>query len=147
MRRPIRYARYAASLLCAASAGSLLFSVRIAMMVFGDMPDDRLSAGRIAGRAFVSAYAISASAALIALVVTIATRIELKDRALSIALLVMALLELLWIAPAIVAHGTGWPGSFASLHATGGALHLVLVVLSLVLAWRLLGDAKDGTAA
>ncbi len=127
-------------MVCAAAAGSLLFSVHVATMVFREMPNDRLDAGRIAGSAFVGAYATAAVASVVAIVVTVVTRAAIPQRLLAVALLVIAALELFVVAPAILAHGTGWPGSFASLHATGGGLHLLLVVLSLALAWRLLGE-------
>jgi uncharacterized membrane protein required for colicin V production len=136
----VRRARQAASVVCAAAVGSLLFSVHIATMVFREMPDDRLLAGRIAGRALVGAYATAAVASVVAIVVTVVTRAGILNRVAAFALLAIASLELFVIAPAILAHGTGWPGSFASLHATGGGLHLLLTVLSLVLAWRLLGE-------
>gem|GEM_PF-1884462 len=144
----VRIARKAASLWCAAALGALLFSVRIATTVFADMPGDRALAGRIAGRAFTGAYAIAMVAAVIAVIVvwlsrTVGSRV---DRWIAAGLLVAAATELFWIAPAITQHGAGWPGSFASLHATGGALHLLLAVCALVLAWRLLDGADEAAA-
>jgi hypothetical protein len=129
--------------------GALLFSVHIATSVFREMPDDRMLAGRIAGRAFVGAYSITAVAAAIALLVALTVRVGTgaADRWIALTFLVAALLELFWIAPSIVQHGSGWPGSFASLHATGGALHLLLAVFALVLAWRLLKDGDVARAA
>jgi hypothetical protein len=140
--------RRIAALCCAASLGALLFSVRVATTVFADMPGDRLLAGRIAGRAFTGAYAIAGVAAVIAVLVVwfAPTSRPRADRWLAGALLVAAALQLFWIAPAIGRHGVGWPGSFASLHAAGGAVHLVLAVVALILAWRLL-DGADGRAA
>jgi hypothetical protein len=144
--RRARYLRQAASLSCAAAVGALLFSVHIATTVFREMPDDRMLAGRIAGRAFVGAYSITATAAVLALLIATTLRggRGMKDLWTAGALLIAALLELFWIAPAIVQHGVGWPGSFASLHATGGALHLLLAVLALTLAWRLLNEGDEG---
>ena len=141
----VRIARKAASLWCAAAVGALVFSVRIATTVFEDMPADRALAGRIAGRAFTGAYAIALVAAVIAVLVvwlphTARSRV---DRWMAAALLLGAGVELFWIAPAIVRRGVGWPGSFASLHATGGAVHLLLAVVALILAWRLLNGTDD----
>jgi hypothetical protein len=130
-------------MLCGAAVGALLFSVQVATMVFRDMPDDHLTAGRIAGRAFVGAYGVAAFVAVAAVVVAFVTRSSLVDRCLASAILVLAGLQLLWIAPAIVSHGSGWPGTFASLHAVGGAAHLLLAALALLLAWRFLGDVPD----
>ena len=134
--------RQAAALVSAAAVGALLFSVHVATEVFREMPDDRAFAGRIAGRAFTGAYGIAAVAAVFATVVvlTIRTRRAMLDRSIAAASLLVAGLQLGWIAPAIVAHGAGWPGSFASLHATGGLLHVALAALALVIAWRLLDD-------
>ena len=148
----VRYARYAASLACAATVGALLFSVRIATTIFQELPADRLTAGRIAGRAFTGAYAIALFAALaaVAVVVTTRSRRGRLDAGLAGAMLSTALLQLFWIAPAILHHGQGWPGSFASLHAAGGGMHLLLAVLALILAWRLLdtrADREDATFA
>ena len=138
----VRISRKAASLWCAASVGALLFSVRIATTVFDDMPGDRMLAGRIAGRAFTGAYAIATMSAVIAFAVVwfLPARRLRVDRWLASGLLVAAIAELFWIAPAILRHGDGWPGSFASLHAFGGGLHVLLAVVSLGLAWRLLSD-------
>lgn len=142
-----RYVRQAASLLCAAAVGALLFSVHVATSVFRDLPDDRMLAGRIAGRAFTSAYTIATVAAVVAVAVVLMqrTRRVVLDRSIACALLVIAGLQLSWVAPAIVRHGAGWPGSFASLHATGGILHLALVALALFLAWRLLDETPAAT--
>lgn len=139
--------RKAASLLCAAAVGALLFSIHVATSVFRDMPEDRLLAGRIAGRAFTGAYAIASVAAVVAVVVVLTqrTRRAMLDRSLAVGLLLVAGLQSLWVAPAIVRHGAGWPGSFASLHAVGGTLHLALVVLSLFLAWCLLDETPAAT--
>ena len=136
-----RTSRQAASLVCAAAVGSLVFSVHIATSVFREMPLDRLQAGRIAGRVFVGAYATAAVAAIVAIVVTFATRGAVVDRLSACVLLATASIEWFVVAPAILAHGSGWPGSFASLHATGGGLHLLLIVVALFLAWRLLVEA------
>ncbi|MEO8936441.1 MAG: DUF4149 domain-containing protein [Burkholderiaceae bacterium] len=137
--------RRIAALCCAASLGALLFSVRVATTVFAEMPGDRVLAGRIAGRAFTGAYAIAGIAAVIAIFVVWFTRStgQRLDRWLAGVLLVAAALELFWIAPAITRHGDGWPGSFASLHAVGGGLHLVLAAFALILAWRLLNGTDD----
>ena len=141
----VRIVRRAAALWCAASVGALLFSVRVAVMVFDEMPADRVQAGRIAGRAFTGAYAIALTAAVVALVVVWLTRsVQARiDRWIAAALLAASVAELFWIAPAILRHGAGWPGSFASLHATGGVLHLVLALFALILSWRLLNGADD----
>ena len=141
--RKVRYARHAASLACAATVGALLFSIRVATTVFREMPEDRALAGRIAGRAFTGAYAIATAAAVLAVIVVLAARSTRGriDEWLAGGLLVAALLELFWIAPAILHRGAGWPGSFASLHAAGGGLHVVLAAIALVLAWRLLDGA------
>ncbi len=115
-------------------------------MVFHDMPGDRALAGRIAGRAFMGAYGIAIAAAVIAVavVVTTVSRRARLDASLAGASLAIAAMELFWIAPAIGARGVGWPGSFASLHAIGGGLHLLLSIGALILAWRLLDT--DGVA-
>ncbi len=106
------------------------------------MPGDRILAGRIAGRSFTGAYAIAAVASLVAVVVVFATRSRALDRVLALAMAAAALVELAWIAPAILAHGSGWPGSFASLHAAGGALHVAIAAIALILAWRLLDERR-----
>ena len=140
-----RYARQAASLVSAAAVGALLFSVRVATSTFREMPNDRALAGRIAGRAFTGAYWIAVVAAVIAVAVVLVTRSRRGsfDAWLAGSLLSMALLQLSWIAPAIAQHGVGWPGSFASLHAVGGVLHVGLSVVALVLAWRLLDVVEE----
>jgi hypothetical protein len=144
----IRIVRRAAALWCAASVGALLFSVRVAVTVFDEMPADRMQAGRIAGRAFTGAYAIALTAAVVALVIVWLTRSAHAriDRWMAAALLMASMAELFWIAPAILRHGSGWPGSFASLHAAGGLLHLVLAVVALILSWRLLNSADEVAA-
>ena len=141
--RSVRFARQGASLACAAAVGALLFSVRVATTVFQEMPD-RLQAGRVAGRSFTGAYAITTFAAVVAVLVVLSTpsRRRLLDTWCAFSLLVTALLQLFWIAPAIVNRGAGWPGSFASLHAAAGVLHLFMATLALILAWRLL-DVVD----
>ena len=106
------------------------------------MPNDRLLAGRIAGRAFESAYGIAFAAAVIALAVaslarSTRSRIEI---ALGALMLLAAAAQLFWVAPAIASHGAGWPWSFASLHGAGGAMHLILAVIALVLAWLMLAS-------
>jgi Domain of unknown function (DUF4149) len=133
-----RYVRVFASLLCAAAVGALLFSVQVATMVFRELSDDRLRAGRVAGHAFAGAYGITAVAAVIALAVVWGAPSPRTDRVVSFALALIGAAQLFWITPAIASHGVGWPGTFASLHATGGVLHLALALLALVLAWRLL---------
>ena len=139
----VRHARHGASLLCAAALGSLLFSVHVATMLFRELSDDRLRAGRIAGRTFVGAYWIAAVAGVAAIAAAFATRAPRLDRLMAVILVAIAALQLTWIAPAIGSHGSGWPGSFASLHATGGVLHVALAALALALAWRLLADPPD----
>ncbi len=136
----MRWSRHAASLSCAAAVGALLFSVHVATTVFREMPGDRVLAGRIAGRSFTGAYGIATVAALVAVAVTLATRSGAIDRALAAAMAAFAIVELAWIAPAIVSHGAGWPGSFASLHAFGGGLHVAIAAIALLLAWRLLDE-------
>ena len=136
-------ARQGAAILCAVALGTLLFSARVAPMLFEAMPTDRSLAGRIAGRAFESAYWIALIAALVAgMVASFArsTRANM-ERVLAAAMLFAAALQLFWIAPAIARHGAGWPWSFASLHGAGGVLHLTLAVLALALAWLLLASA------
>ena len=122
--------------------GALLYSIHVATSAFRDLPMDRTLAGQIAGRAFTGAYVIAVVAAVLAVAVVLAqrTRRTALDRAIAITLLLIAGLQTLWVAPAIMRHGAGWPGSFASLHASAGVLHLAMVVLALFLAWRLLDD-------
>ena len=112
-------------------------------MVLGEVSEDRLTAGRIAGHAFVASYAIALAAALIATAVAFATGALRRDRVLAVVFLAVAVLQLSWVAPAIVHHGVGWPWNFASLHAVGGALHLAMAVLALGLAWLLLEDPRS----
>lgn len=134
--------RQLASLVSAAAVGALLFSVHVAVAAFRDLPDDRVLAGKIAGRAFTGSYAVSAVAAIVALVVVASrrTRHWTFDRTAAALFFAVALVQSLWIAPAIVHHGAGWPGTFASLHATGGTLHLALAGFALLMAWRLLDE-------
>ncbi len=111
-------------------------------MLFNAMPGDRALAGRIAGRAFESAYWVAFGAALVALAVawfarSTRARIEIVLGALMV---IAAALQLFWIAPAIANHGAGWPWSFASLHGAGVAMHLALAVVALMLAWLLLAE-------
>jgi hypothetical protein len=133
-----RHVRLVAALLCAAAVGALLFSVQVATIVFRELPDDHLRAGRVAGHAFTGAYGITAVAAVLVLAITWAVPHPRFDRIASLALAAIGAVQLFWITPAIESHGVGWPGTFASLHATGGVLHLALAVLALLLAWRLL---------
>lgn len=111
-------------------------------MLFDAMPNDRALAGRIAGHAFESAYWIALGAALVVLPVAWfarSTRMGVEV-VFAAAMLIAAVLQLFWIAPAIARHGAGWPWSFASLHGAGGATHLMLAVLALALAWLLLAS-------
>ena len=122
--------------------GTLLFSARVAPLLFDAMPADRALAGRIAGRAFESSYWIEFGAAVVALAVALCVRssrarIEIPLAAL---MLIAAVLQLFWIAPAIARHGSGWPWSFASLHGAGRAMHLILSAAALMLAWLLLAS-------
>ena len=138
--RGARYARQAASLVSAAALGALLFSVHVATSVFREMPNDRALAGRIAGRAFTGAYWIALVAALlaVAVVLTHARRDAAPATRGSPARSCRWRCQVAWIAPAIARHGVGWPGSFASLHAVAGVLHVGLALFALLLAWRLL---------
>ena len=135
-------ARQVAAIICAVALGTLLFSARVAPLLFEALPNDRSLAGRIAGRGFESAYWIALAAAFVALAAASfagSTRAPIEI-GLGASMLLAAALELFWIAPAIANHGAGWPWSFASLHVAGGALHLVLAVASVILAWLLLAD-------
>jgi Domain of unknown function (DUF4149) len=137
-----RFIRNAAALWCAVATGTLLFSAIVAPMLFDALPGDRATAGRIAARGFEAAYVVALAAALVVCIACwlSATR-RAPNLALGAAMLVGACVQLFWVAPSISRRGAGWPGSFASLHATGGGLHLLLGVLALVLAWRLLSEA------
>lgn len=134
------FARQGAAILCAVAVGALLFSARIAPMLFDAMPNERALAGRIAGRAFESAYWIALVAAIAASAAAWFARSARarSEIVLATLMLLTAVLLVFWIAPAIASHGAGWPWSFASLHGTGGAMHLLLAVVALVLAWLLL---------
>ena len=109
-------------------------------MLFDAMPNDRVLAGRIAGRAFESAYWMALAAAFVASTVAWLTRSARATSEIGMAalMLLLAALQLFWIAPAIASHGAGWPWSFASLHGAGGAMHLLLAVIALALSWLLL---------
>lgn len=114
----------------------------MAPILFDAMPNDRALAGRIAGRAFESAYWIAFGAALVVLAVAWFARSRRAriEMVLAAVMLIAAALQLFWIAPAITSHGAGWPWSFASLHGAGGATHLMLAGVALVLAWLLLAS-------
>ncbi len=133
----IAVARPAAAVACAVALGTLLFSARVAPLLFDAMPDDRARAGRIAARAFERAYLVAGLAAVGALGVALAAASSRKrlEIGLAAAMAAAAALELGWIAPAIASRGVGWPWTFASLHRAGGALHVALGALALVLAW------------
>lgn len=135
-----RFVRQGAAILCAVAVGALLFSARIAPLLFEAMPDDRALAGRIAGRAFESAYWIALAVAVAAsAVVWVARSARARGECvLAMLMLIDAALLVFWIAPAIANHGAKWPWSFASLHGTGGAMHLLLAVVALALSWLLL---------
>ncbi len=111
-------------------------------MLFNAMPDERALAGRIAGRAFESAYWVAFGSALVALAVAWFVRSSRRpvEIVLGALMLIAAALQLFWIAPAISGHGAAWPWSFASLHGVAGAMHLVLAVTALMLAWLLLAS-------
>lgn len=129
----------AAALWCAVAVGMLLFSAVVAPMLFQALPHDRATAGRIAGRGFEVAYAVTCAAALVCIASAVATRRMARvDIATTFAMLVGAVMQLAWIAPSIMRRGVGWPWSFASLHAVGGVLHVCLAACALALAWRLL---------
>lgn len=135
-------ARPAAAILCAVALGTLVFSARVAPMLFNAMPNEQALAGRIAGRAFESAYWIALGVSVVALAVAWFARsprasIEIVLGAL---MLIVASVQLFWVAPAIANHGSGWPWSFASLHGAGGAMHLILALAALALAWLLLAN-------
>ncbi len=131
-----------AALWCAVAVGTLLFSAVVAPTLFEALPHDRAMAGRIAGRGFEAAYAVTFAAALVAWIAFLVVRVQRRANAAFAALLVAgSAIQLFWVAPAIARHGAGWPWSFASLHAVGGGIHLALAVVALVLAWRLLSDA------
>jgi hypothetical protein len=122
--------------------GALLFSAQVAPLVFDALPEDRALAGRIAGRAFTGAYWIALVAAAIALaVICLARSHRIRGEiVLGGSMALASILQLFWIAPAIARHGVGWPWSFASLHGAGGAIHVILSVVSLILAWQLLAN-------
>ena len=133
MARPI------AAIVCSIALGSLVFSARLAPLVFEALPNDRALAGRLAGRAFESAYWLAAVAAAVALAVAVTAR-SLRFRletAVAAVMAVAAMLQVGWLAPSIARHGDGWPGSFGSLHRVAGLVHLALAVLALILAWLL----------
>lgn len=134
-------------MLCGATVGALLFSVQVATIVFRDLPGDALTAGRLAGRAFVGAYGIAVCASVFAVIVSFTSASRMLERSAACVALVLAALQLFWVAPAIVRHGSGWPWTFASLHAVGGTVHLVLVGLALALAWSFLGDGFSEPSA
>lgn len=137
-----RFARQGGAILAAVAVGALLFSARIAPLLFDAMPDNRALAGRLAGRAFESAYWITLVAAIVASAVAwLAGSMRARcERVLAALMLIDAALLVFWIAPAIANHGAGWPGSFASLHGAGGALHVLLAAVALVLSWLLLAS-------
>jgi len=138
-----RFIRNAAALWCAVATGTLMFSAVVAPMLFDALPD-RQTAGRIAARGFEAAYIVALAAALVVCIASVlAAPRRAPNFALGAVMLVGAAVQLFWIAPSISRHGAGWPGSFVSLHATGGGLHVVLAVLALVLAWRLLAESDQ----
>jgi hypothetical protein len=139
-----RFIKNAAALWCAVATGTLMFSAVVAPMLFDALPYDRQTAGRIAARGFEAAYIVALAAALVVCIACLlSTTRRSPNFALGAVMLVGAAVQLFWIAPSISRHGAGWPGSFVSLHATGGGLHVVLAVLALVLAWRLLSEADQ----
>ncbi len=139
-------ARFIAAMLCAIALGSLLFSARMAPLVFEALPNDRALAGFVTGRAFESAYWFAAVASVVALVVAASARSTRAgvECALATVMALASALELGWLVPAIARHGSGWPWSFASLHRAGGATHLVLALLALGLAWMLVSRGARG---
>lgn len=137
-----RFIKNAAALWCAVATGTLLFSAVVAPMLFEALPGDRVTAGRIAARGFEAAYAVAFAAALVVCIACLLSAMRRRlNLGLGAAMLGAAAIQLFWIAPSITRRGAGWPGSFASLHAAGGGLHVLLAVLGLVLAWRLLAES------
>ena len=140
--RQAALARQVAAILCAVALGTLLFSARVAPLLFDALPNDRALAGRIAGRAFESGYWIAFGAGVIALAAASFARSSHASFEIVFAALmpIAAAMQLFWIVPAIARHGAGWPWSFASLHGVGGAVHLMLAVVALTLAWSMLAS-------
>jgi hypothetical protein len=86
-----------------------------------------------------------ASYLLVGVAAVVGLILSRSSRLLAAGLIVVVGLLVLWIVPALRAHGAGWPGSFASLHGSASLCHLVLCLGSAVWAWRL-SRAQPGTS-
>lgn len=133
-------------LLCLASAalaGALALSALVvAPLVFQVFPDDHARAGALAGRVFEASYwcAIAVGAVIVLMGVPRRARLTLS----ALLLVVLGGVQVGLLAPMIAARGEGWPFSFAALHASAGALHLVLLLIALCLGWMLSVPAGAG---
>lgn len=138
-----RFLVRAGALWCAVAVGTLVFSAVVAPMLFDALPNDRTAAGRIAGRGFEAAYAVTFAASLVVCIALALTRRSWRrfEPVLGGLLATASALQLFWIAQAIARRGVGWPWSFGSLHATAGVVHLGLSIGALILSWRLLSKA------
>jgi hypothetical protein len=110
-----------------------LFAAYAAGAIFSALTDDRARAGALAGALFVASYWADLGAALVALASGLAC--TAPRRALVAFLLLGGLAEIFALAPLMGRHGAGLVVSFALLHGAAGALHLLLALALLTLAW------------
>lgn len=129
-----------AGVLCALAAGILLFAAYAAGAIFRTLTDDRVRAGALAGALFVASYWVVLGAALVALASGLAC--TAPRRALVTFLLLGGLAEIFALAPLMGRHADGWFVSFALLHGAAGALHLLLALALLTLAWLALAASE-----
>jgi hypothetical protein len=122
--------RTIAALLIAALSGAMWFAALDAILLFRAM-DDPAGAGLLAANGFAATYWVGAVACLVGLLVS------KRSRVIAGVLLLVAALMLFWIVPTLRAHGAGWPGSFASLHASASLGHLLLCLGTAYWSWRL----------
>lgn len=126
----------ALALLSAAVCGGLLFSAFAAPVIFSMLGSDHALAGRLAGQLFEWSYGCAGGVGLFALALPRLRRAAARRAALS--LVILACVQLAVVVPGIVAHGVGWPISFAALHAAALVIHLGLITCGFWLGWQCL---------
>ncbi len=96
-----------------------------AILLFRGLTDNPQLAGRLASDLFMASYLATTVPTLLGLLFAPVGRV------IGVVLVLALLLQAFAVVPALREHGAGWPGSFASLHATASLLHFVLAVATI----------------
>jgi hypothetical protein len=126
------------TLLCGLDAGVLLCAGLAAPIIFAALAPDHVNSGRLAAQLFELSYWITALVALLILIYRMRVAVAGKAAWLAPAsLLALTVLQLIWVVPALLHQGQGWPFSFGALHGTASVVHVLLFLTALVVSWQL----------